>query len=117
LREGKKVIGAQSRQDEKVSGSHTERTTISLRPAILRGRSLRPARRGGPLREKKKKESTEADCLGAQSREGAKKGYFTFSVSLPQVGGPEFLCVSAPLREKKRIHRGGYLVQVQETNF
>jgi hypothetical protein len=54
------------------------------------------------LCENKKKESTAADGIGAQSREGAKKGCFSFSFSLPVVGGPVFLCGLAPLREEKR---------------
>ena len=62
------------------------------------------------LCENKKKESTAADCIGAQSREGpsnsaglaAKKGCFSFSFSLPVVGGPVFLCGLASLREERK---------------
>jgi hypothetical protein len=89
----RKKYGAQSRQAAKASGSQTERTTISLRQPAAEGFA----------RRKKNKSSAAADRL--QSREGAKKGYFSFSVSLPAVGRPQFLCahlggqVSAPLRE------------------
>jgi hypothetical protein len=65
--------------------------------------SLRPPRRAGLFVIARRQK-----VFGAQSRQGAKKGCFSFSVSLPVVGGPVFLCVSAPLRDKKkRIRRGG----------
>jgi hypothetical protein len=51
------------------------------------------------LCEKKRKKNS------SQSRECAKKGYFFFSVSLPVVGGPVFLCGSASLREKKEKNK------------
>jgi len=66
LREGKKVIGAQSRQDEKVSGSHTESTTISLQLCAFAREKNKKIRRSLPTVGRRNSKATNSAAADSQ---------------------------------------------------